>query len=400
MDKNKFIEILDKKCYKTLENYLEKEPSFEFLIKEGLTFFGVKSNPSSDLYKLSSSSIHNYNERYGAEKTYGDIVKFLACNAIPGQFIFAMNGISLNKSININKNTILAPYSEIPDSFQKAIYMPSSTSKDFWCQNIAYLEMMKGKENIHSKFNQEGYLKPTIALIQFLELPKNQWLSTDDFNQIYEPLHDICRLLCFLGPSAASRQVAFWWQPEPWLHCWPNVGNGRSLANFDLINTKQIDLKIEDVPLSFIDLCNNFTLLNEKTKSKLRVPLDRINNAILRKNIIDQSIELGIAIESLLINDGSSKTGELSYRIALRAAFLLGTNGDERKEIFELFKALYDYRSSSVHKGEIEKKIKAKEDLQKGILYTTDAIKKLIYLYREKRVDKEFWDNLILQKEC
>jgi hypothetical protein len=97
------------------------------------------------------------------------------------------------------------------------------------------------------------------------------------------------------------------------------------------------------------------------------------------------AIELGIAMESIFLNDRDAKDGELSFSLRLRAAWLLGRNGDERKEIMNLFNRLYLYRSRAVHNGQVEannKKDRKKEDIRKdikdGILQLSRAIEWII----------------------
>jgi hypothetical protein len=62
------------------------------------------------------------------------------------------------------------------------------------------------------------------------------------------------------------------------------------------------------------------------------------------------------ALEGLLVSDSKS---ELAYRLSLRVANLLGTDGDSRKRIFRDMKDFYNLRSSIVHGAGF--RLKAKE---------------------------------------
>src|SRR5262249_29386363 len=59
------------------------------------------------------------------------------------------------------------------------------------------------------------------------------------------------------------------------------------------------------------------------------------------------------ALEALLLND--SKT-ELTYRLSMRVAHLLGVDAASRREIFEDMKDFYDVRSAVVHGSKIKPK--------------------------------------------
>ena len=83
---------------------------------------------------------------------------------------------------------------------------------------------------------------------------------------------------------------------------------------------------------------------------KLRVPIQRWRRSKSASNGVDLAIDLRIALESLFLDDGNR--AELSFRLALRAAWYLGAEGDERTKIFEAVRDAYDIGSKAVHTGE------------------------------------------------
>jgi len=60
-------------------------------------------------------------------------------------------------------------------------------------------------------------------------------------------------------------------------------------------------------------------------------------------------LDLAIALEALLLNDSASGHGELGYRLALRAARLVGGPVDVRKDMFSGVRDLYAARSKLAH---------------------------------------------------
>lgn len=56
-----------------------------------------------------------------------------------------------------------------------------------------------------------------------------------------------------------------------------------------------------------------------------------------------------IALESLILSDGNA--AELTYRLRVRVAHLLGQDTTSRREVFGLVKRLYEVRSKIVHTG-------------------------------------------------
>jgi len=61
---------------------------------------------------------------------------------------------------------------------------------------------------------------------------------------------------------------------------------------------------------------------------------------------IQHVLDLTIAIEALI---GPKSEGELSYRLATRAAQLLGRRGDPDQRVYTMVKTMYDARSKTVH---------------------------------------------------
>ena len=83
---------------------------------------------------------------------------------------------------------------------------------------------------------------------------------------------------------------------------------------------------------------------------KLRVPIHRWRRSKAASNGVDLAIDLRIALESLFLDEGNN--AELSFRLALRAAWYLGAEGDERTKIFEAVRDAYNIGSKAVHTGE------------------------------------------------
>jgi hypothetical protein len=75
----------------------------------------------------------------------------------------------------------------------------------------------------------------------------------------------------------------------------------------------------------------------------------------------ERLLDIAFAFEAIILNDGDNK--ELSYRLALRAARLLGKTLKERHEIFDSVKKLYDFRSKIAH-GETLDTMKPKDALK------------------------------------
>lgn len=125
---------------------------------------------------------------------------------------------------------------------------------------------------------------------------------------------------------------------------------------------------------------------------RLRVPLQRMNLAIRRTSIVDSAIDLRIAMEAAFLDD-LKNDGELSYRLRIRAARLLETDEQKRRDLYGTFGHIYELCSKAVHTGKVPGKYKGndvKALLQEGILHTSKAIELAI---RRRGID---WESVTL----
>lgn len=106
---------------------------------------------------------------------------------------------------------------------------------------------------------------------------------------------------------------------------------------------------------------------------------------------IDQFIDLRIALEALYLD---SDYGELTFRLAIRGAWHLGSDLSERKEIQEVLKKFYGVASKIAHGGEINEKKGDLEWLKQARNVCRRGILKVIE--QKKPPD---WDELILGQD-
>lgn len=75
-----------------------------------------------------------------------------------------------------------------------------------------------------------------------------------------------------------------------------------------------------------------------------------------------------MAAEIVLMHDQSRSNTEITYKIASRAAWLLGSDADERAQIFDQMKQLYATRSTAVHTGVLPSKSKIDLDIAENLV--------------------------------
>lgn len=142
---------------------------------------------------------------------------------------------------------------------------------------------------------------------------------------------------------------------------------------------------------------------NPDLRETLRVPIDRWIKSKTPERDIDKMIDLGIALEALYVPD--SGEGEIRFKLAVRAAWYLGKDKEDRDDLLKKFKQIYDARSRSVHNGRLGQTVKFGEER----IPTSDFIertqclcrKSLLKMLEEPKIpDKDYWDRLVLGGDC
>ncbi len=114
----------------------------------------------------------------------------------------------------------------------------------------------------------------------------------------------------------------------------------------------------------------------------IKTALDRIILALRQFSTVGRAIDLGIALEVILIHEMNGLQGELSYRSAMRGAHFLGGDRANQKATFKTLKDSYGLRSKAVHKGRLPDDAEVTEKLERGMVLITSIARKIIELGR------------------
>ena len=103
---------------------------------------------------------------------------------------------------------------------------------------------------------------------------------------------------------------------------------------------------VVDVDADAIEWIERYLSLSPELSPQCDIAIERLNLARRRHSPGNRAIEGAISLEALLGPDGNQ---EITYRLRLRAALLLSTNFEERREISNAVKEFYKPRSNTVH---------------------------------------------------
>lgn len=129
-------------------------------------------------------------------------------------------------------------------------------------------------------------------------------------------------------------------------------GSGGGAPMFDVSTLTLSKISAALAPTINEMFCH-FQSKSESEKARLQLILSRLSQAKRRMQIEDQMLDIGIALEMLLLEE--NEKDQLSLQFRIRGSWLLGQSFDDRLEKSNLFNQIYSARSSVAHSGALHK---------------------------------------------
>ena len=294
------------------------------------------------------------------------------------QFITLLDGIRIERDIDIGKGIRLVPISNDANDFPPYIITPSfGHYTDYYGRTLIIVD-----ERVSPIFAHPSEMSTKDVRGPFLR---------SDLNTVYRDFSvgEFCEALS-LSANHMVNYVAWWTHVDP-DEAYAVTTTGRSPAYSSLFHRKNsaMDVNGEDIQKA-MSLYRTRKNLRPEVAQKLRVPIDRWMRSKMDASPVDVFINLGTALESLYLED-TGNVGELRFRMALRAAWHLGSDRVDRSSLFDDFKKIYDRRSKAVHTGNLNQNERAPEFMEMAQRQCLKAIVKVIE-------DGEFpsWDHLVM----
>ncbi|MBI5642534.1 MAG: hypothetical protein HY954_03555 [Deltaproteobacteria bacterium] len=319
----------------------------------------LQAEPELDIFNLSFNSgfsswiigtenlamwLLNKSLENSPEEAVDKLEEYLNLSATPGYEILAITGIEIETSFKLSNELSLIPIHDLPNSMTKESMVKPSIFKTFLTAVSFGISMHFAPEFV-------GFY-PNAAIITKTEFsPKafDENYNGPKFKSIAHELFDACRILSLVGPCSPV-PFAHWTQVEDWVPCSIFLGGsfGRQANDINSFSNK---FKNEDIS-RVQEIYQKFSKLNQETKDRLRVPIERLNQSRRRQVPADMALDLGIALESLLL-DNISHNDSISLLFRLRGAWFLGRDKIEREDLMNIFNKIYDCRSKAAHSGKI-----------------------------------------------
>lgn len=306
--------------------------------------------------------------RDGIDRALAAMDRFLAAPSNRSIEVLLLEGVAVNDTLEVVPGIFICPLAHVPSSTLQSYLKYTGAAQPPTPFSLQHL------------FDEQK-ITPGAALYTVQEATPKFLREPPEFKASTEaaPIYQIVDVLTIFGPCSPvisksyleladgeflKGHVGFnWMRPRNETR----VSENRLLTEVELADLREVAQKYLRLP--------------PEVKQHLRVPIHRLNEAVKHQTSVDRALDLGIALESLLLAHQQSKD-QLSLQFRLRGAWLLGRDAQHRTELFETFNKLYMYRSYAAHSGSIASKKTPEEEVMKtlsaGIHLCAQAIRKII----------------------
>jgi hypothetical protein len=355
---------------------LEAWPTAERLRGKRITD-GLGFSSAFDLKVLAQWLVHR-SGKVGVAEALNEVDRFIAHDATEMLTVLAVGGIHLERAVQLEPDIVLTPIE----------LLPPSTLRNEALGRIPALAIQM----------QPLRLRPTAAIAIKYRMavafdprdpPSPELAKAISERETRLTEAQLCLTVAYKG---VADLIAAWSQPAE--ASTPAIFQSAAVSTLVAGSPRRTASQTDHAKAQRI--LTLFRQFRGDPKS-LHVPLYRLNSAMAQVGIVERAIDLGIALEALLMHEsGSDKRSsnqEIRFKIGTRGAWLGGGTYEERNVRFTNLRALYGLRSVAVHSGRITTK-DARElmmQLDAGEILCAELIERVLELG-----DWPDWNKLIL----
>lgn len=293
-------------------------------------------NGASGFYPsfLTSQLLVRLLETQSAASAINWLEKVLKTESADGNYVTVLWNVQVAEEIQITSDIKLVPFSAVPMSGQKDC-------------------LAKERFNRGAVPTPLDWQDPTAALIApykvspFLVDPSTQEASHDDYLKIRTTINDVIEALTLVGPRVPVIASSWFNFNDPDLEA-ASLGVGQMRTGIEILPHWSAVQPVALDPVLAISTVAAYQALPPNTKAWVQIATMRLRQALSRHDPSDRAVELSIALETLMGDNGNS---EMTHKVCVRAVRLLGGPSDVRKRNFTVLKKTYDIRSKRVHQG-------------------------------------------------
>lgn len=268
----------------------------------------------------------------GSNNAIERLIKYLSLSHNPAHRNIAISGVTVSKKIVIDSEISIEPLEKATSKTAKFVASPK--------------EIINPGITGGTITADEKHAKSVIR--QSIGIPKLHQ-SGSDFIPIQCTELECIRVILNLLDDVSVLAFHQWIELEPWVpkrtpHHIEIAGGEPELKYVKLADIDQ------DHWNSIANYYQALIRTSGTTQSRLIAALNRLGQSKIRRSITDRAVDLGIALESILVERNES---QITQKFASRASWLLTNRSSSQLPEFKLFKQIYHCRSDAVHQGHV-----------------------------------------------
>ena len=273
-----------------------------------------------------------YANEFGMEAAEEHLNSFLESEFVDVVNTLYVLGIDLDDAIELEDGYVIRSVENMPDSRDKEYFL-----------------QRKFNPTVHPTPVPAGAIMKSCRVKKTLtDNPAATMNKEADFWNVGRKLYETALLLNAL-PDISCLPYYSTSYPHPETPFGPFGGSGGGSSWYDVLGRSSTRLSKEDRDAINV-LVRHYNRLDESEKPRIQRILNRLSQAKRRTQIEDKILDLGIAMEMMLLEDNRNNS-QLSLSFRLRGSWLLGASPEKRVEIYDQLKEIYNYRSQVAHSG-------------------------------------------------
>ena len=316
-----------------IEAVLTKQP--EFAGENGFRIHGPNYNHSFRASEAAPIMVERIRAGASPEAVVDWLEKVLKTERAEGLSVMALWGVTTDGRVELGQGIALIPFNQVPASPERDYLLAPERFSPF-------------------TFPFSRSRAPTVALLvrgivkPFITKSNEPYdPPADPFK--YRNLLDDARLaLTCIGPSAPLEAGSWFQLDDPDLQA--AGAHGGVMGTLHEIPGSGFEPETEITSEDAGAIVSGFLGLKDASRAKVRVSLERLNQAMRRRLPGDKALELSIALEALLTAE-DEQPGEHTYKVGLRASLLVGADAGQRVANRAIVAAVYRLRSAVMHRG-------------------------------------------------
>ena len=282
------------------------------------------------------------------------------------QMIGLLSGVRVEQEIQISQRIRLIPLPKSTSALPPYLsHMGFLSARDLIGRTLVAIDcsispVFKNPNSIRTLQDMEGAFKRQVSCAEY-----------PDFN-----LNEFCDAFS-LACDASIQSAAVWDHMDNDEICNVRMGYGGGSYIASLLHRSHYIPASEAHIHEAMSLYRARRNIHPEVARKLKVPIGRWIKSKALSNRVDTFIDLGIALESLYLEDLPDR-GELQLRLSLRAAWHLGRDVEERQSLVKELREIYKQRSHAVHSGAVKSSVATPEFTQRAQDLCRQSIVKVI----------------------